>query len=88
MARRWGLSCKEVLSCLGVLSDADSEHEDDIEAGLSWDESDSSPMNCQIPTVKYVQVNQIGKRSKMVTVVKLLEKTYMWGHVFFTMGSN
>ena len=29
-------------------------------------------MKCQIPTVKYVQVNQIRKRSKMVTVVKFL----------------
>jgi len=30
------------------------------------------------------QVNQIRKRSKMVTIVNFLEKTDMWGgHVFF-----
>ena len=40
MARRRGLSCNDVLACLDVLSDIDSEHEDDIEDGLSWDESD------------------------------------------------
>jgi len=40
MARRRGLSCNEVLACLDVLSDVDSEHEDDIEDSLSWDESD------------------------------------------------
>ena len=40
MARRRGLSCSEVLACLDVLSDVDSEHEDDIEDSLSWDESD------------------------------------------------
>ena len=40
MARRRGLSCNDVLACLDVLSDADSEHEVDIEDGLSWDESD------------------------------------------------
>jgi len=40
MARRRGLSCNDVLECLDVLSDVDSEHEDDIEDSLSWDESD------------------------------------------------
>ena len=40
MARRRGLSCNDVLACLDVLSDVDSEHEDDIEDSLSWDESD------------------------------------------------
>jgi hypothetical protein len=40
MARRWGLSCNDVLACLDVLSDVDSEHEDDIEDSLSWNESD------------------------------------------------
>jgi hypothetical protein len=41
MARRRGLSCSEVLPCLDVLSDVDSEHEDDIEDSLSGDESDA-----------------------------------------------
>ena len=41
MARRRGLSCNDVLTCLEMLSDVDSEHEDDIEDSLSWDESDS-----------------------------------------------
>ena len=41
MASRRGLSCNEVLTCLDVLSDVDSEHEDDIGDSLSWDESDS-----------------------------------------------
>ena len=41
MARWRGLSCNNVLTCLDVLSDVDSEHEDDIEDSLSWDESDS-----------------------------------------------
>ena len=41
MARRRGMSCKDVLACLDVLSDVDSEHEDDIEDSLSWDESDT-----------------------------------------------
>ena len=41
MARRRGLSCNDVLTCLDVLSDVDSEHEDDIEDSLSWNESDS-----------------------------------------------
>ena len=40
MARRRGLSCNDVLACLDVLSEVDSEHEDDIEDRLSWDESD------------------------------------------------
>jgi len=40
MARRRGLSCNDVLACLGVLSDVDSEHEVDIEDSLSWNESD------------------------------------------------
>ena len=31
MARRQGLSCNDFLACLDVLSDVDSEHEDDIE---------------------------------------------------------
>jgi len=40
MARRRGLSCNDVLACLDVLSDVDSEHEADIEDSLSWDEND------------------------------------------------
>jgi hypothetical protein len=40
MARRRGLSCNDVLACLDALSDVSSEHEDDIEDSLSWDESD------------------------------------------------
>jgi hypothetical protein len=40
MARRRGLSCNDVLACLVVLSDVDSEHKDDIVDSLSWDESD------------------------------------------------
>jgi hypothetical protein len=39
MARRLGLSCNEVLTCLDEQSDVDSEHEDDIEDSLSRDES-------------------------------------------------
>ena len=35
-----GLSCNDILLCLDVLSDVDSEHEADIEDSLSWDESD------------------------------------------------
>ena len=41
MARRRGLSCNAVLTCLDDLSDVDSEHEDDIGDSLSWNESDS-----------------------------------------------
>jgi hypothetical protein len=41
MARRRGLSCNDILTCLDVLSDVDSEHEDNIEDSLSWDVSDS-----------------------------------------------
>ena len=40
MARRRELSCDDVLACLDVLSDVNSEHEVDIEDSLSWDESD------------------------------------------------
>jgi len=40
MARRREMSCNDVLACLDVLSDVDSEHEDDIEDSSSWDESD------------------------------------------------
>jgi len=40
MARRQGLSCNDVLACLVVLSDVDSEHEVNVEDSLSWDESD------------------------------------------------
>jgi len=40
MARRWGLSCNDVLACLDLLSDVDNEHEVDIEDSLSCDESD------------------------------------------------
>jgi len=39
MARR-RLLCNDVLASLDVLSDVDSEHEDDIVDSLSWDESD------------------------------------------------
>jgi len=41
MARRRGLSFNDVLTCLDLLSDGDSEHEIDIEDTLRWDESDS-----------------------------------------------
>src|SRR5215510_9888950 len=41
MARRRGLSCNDVLTCLYVLSNVDSEHEDDIGYSWSWDKSDS-----------------------------------------------
>ena len=34
------MSCNDVLACLDVLSDVDSEHQDDIEDNLSWYESD------------------------------------------------
>ena len=40
MARWRGLSCNDFLWCLDVLSDVDSEHENDTEDSLSWDESD------------------------------------------------
>jgi len=40
MARQRGLSCNDVLACLDVLSDIDSEHEVNIKDSLSWDESD------------------------------------------------
>jgi hypothetical protein len=40
MARRRGLSYKDFLACLDVLSDVQSEQEDDIEGSFSWDESD------------------------------------------------
>ena len=40
MARRRGLLYNNILACLDVLSDVDSEHEDDTEDSLSWDESD------------------------------------------------
>ena len=79
MARRRGLSCNEVLACLGVLSDVDSGHEDDIEDSLSWDESGLESNEVSY-SYSEVQVNQIRKRSKMVTVVKFLEKTDMRGH--------
>jgi hypothetical protein len=40
MARRWGFSCNDILACLDVLRDFDSEHEVDIEYSLSWEEND------------------------------------------------
>ena len=40
MTRRRGLSCNDVLACLDVLGDVDSEHENDNEDSLNWDESD------------------------------------------------
>ena len=40
MPRRWGISCNDILACLDVLSDVESEHEVDIEDSLSRDESD------------------------------------------------
>jgi hypothetical protein len=52
MERRRGLSCNDVLACLDVLSDVDSEHEDATEDSLSWDEATTSPTKCRIPTVK------------------------------------
>jgi len=39
MAIRRGLSSNDVLACLDVLRDVDSEYEDDSEDSLSWDES-------------------------------------------------
>ena len=45
VARRRGLSCNDVLVCLNVLSDVDSEHEFDIEEGLKWDEKDTESKN-------------------------------------------
>jgi len=38
-AKTTGLSCNDVLVCLDLLSDVDSEQEVDIEDSLSWDES-------------------------------------------------
>jgi hypothetical protein len=43
MARRGGLLCIDILVCLDVLSEVDSEHEDDTEDILSWDESAPEP---------------------------------------------
>ncbi|KAG2465133.1 ULK4 kinase, partial [Polypterus senegalus] len=40
MAKRQGLFREDVTASFGGLSDVDSEHEDDIEDGLNWDESD------------------------------------------------
>ena len=35
-----GIIVNDILACLDVLSDFDSEHDFDIEDSLSWDESD------------------------------------------------
>ena len=40
MAGQRGLSCNDILTCLDMLNDVEIEHEDIIEDGLSWDESD------------------------------------------------
>ena len=75
MAKQWGLSSNDVLACLDVLSDVDSEHEVDIEDSLSCDESDPESKEVSDSySEKKVQVNQIRKRSKMLTAVKFLEK--------------
>jgi len=55
-----------------------SEHEVDIEDSLSWDESDPESKEMS-DSYSEVQVNQILKRSKMLTVVKFLEKMDMCG---------
>jgi hypothetical protein len=72
MAGRRGLSCNDVLARLDVLSDVDSEHEDDTEESLSWDESDPQ---CNEVSDCYSEMSASEsdwKRSKMATVVKFL----------------
>ena len=43
MARRRRLLRNNFLTCLDVLRDVDSEHEDDTEDSLSWVESNPEP---------------------------------------------
>ena len=80
MARRRGLSCNDVLTCLDELSDVDSEHEDDIEDSLSWNESDSECIEVSDSYSEISASESDSEEKQMVTVVKLLEKTDMCGH--------
>ena len=52
MARRRGLSCNDVVACLDVLSDVDSDMRSILKIVCDGMKAIPSPKKCQIPTVK------------------------------------
>jgi hypothetical protein len=83
MARRRGLSCNDVLAFLDVLSDVDSEHEDDVEDSLSWDESDSESNEVSDCYSEISASESDSEEEQDGQVVKFFEKTDICGHVFY-----
>jgi len=79
MARRRGLSCNDVPVWLDVLSDVGSEHEDDIEDSLSWNESD--PESNEVPhSYSEISASESDSEEKQdVNSREILGKDgYMW----------
>ena len=88
MARRRGLLCNNVLACLDLLSDMDSEHEDDTEDSLSWDEIDpeSNEMSDSYSEISASESDS-GEEQDGDSRESLGKDRYVW-LCFFTMGSN
>ena len=80
MAGRRGLSCNDVLACLDTLSDVDSEHEDDIEDSLSWDESDTESNEVSDSYSEISASESDSEEKQDGDSREFLEKTDMCGH--------
>jgi len=78
MARRRGLSCNDVLKCLDVLSDVDSEHEDDIEDSLRWNESDSESIEVSDSYSEISASESDSEEKQDGDSREILGKEYMW----------
>ena len=88
MARRRGLSWNDVLACLDVLTDVDSEHEDDTEDSLSWYESDPESNEMSDSYSEISAIESDSEEEQDADSREILEKDgYVWSR-FFTMGSN
>ena len=89
MARRRGFLCNDVLARLDVLSGVDSEHEDDIEDSLSWDESDPES-NGVLDSYSEISASESDSEEEQEDDIReiLGKDGYVCGRVFFTMGSN
>jgi len=83
MARRQGLSYNDVLACLDVLSDVDSEHEDNIEDSLSWDESDPESNEVSDFYSEISASESDSEEEQDGDSCEFLEKMDMCGHVFY-----
>jgi hypothetical protein len=79
MTRRRGLPCNEVLACLEVLSDVDSEHEDDNEDSLSWNESDIGSIEMSVSYSEISASESDSEKKQDGDILEILGKyRYVW----------